>query len=120
MLRPETAASGHSYADKVARDDETLRNIIGRSLIYASPLIAALCALSLRRLMTSTAVAVLSQETIVLANLGIAVCGSAAGVAVLRGRLSVKVGGSLAYGVLSLFVYVLLFGVFVATGLWPP
>jgi len=108
-----------SYADKVARNDERLRNILGRTLIYASPVVAAICALALRRLLTSTAVAVVSQETILLANLALAVCGSAVGVAVLRGRVSIKVGGSLAYGVLSFIIFMVLFFVFVTTRLWP-
>ena len=120
MLRPETAAAGpHAYADKVARDDERLRNILGRTLIFVSPVAAALCALALRRLQVSNSVTVVSQETIMLVNLAVAICGSAAGVAVLRGRLSVKISGSLAYGVLSFFVYVILFYVFVTTRLWP-
>jgi hypothetical protein len=120
LLQPETASgSANSYADRIANNDERIRNLIGRTLIYASPVAAALCALALRRLVSSSAVAVVSEQAIVFVNCGVAVIGSATGVALLRGRLSVKIGGSLAYGVLSVLVYTALFAVFVMTRLWP-
>ncbi len=78
-----------------------------------------MCALSLRRLVATGAVPIVSWPMILVVNLAIAVFGSAAGVAFLRGRLSVKIGGSLAYGTLSVFIYMFLFYVFVVTGLWP-
>ncbi|MBA3312203.1 MAG: hypothetical protein H0T47_02765 [Planctomycetaceae bacterium] len=93
------------YPDHAEKADERFRNVLGRSLIFGSPLMAAACAVSFRSAFTTGGLPIASREFLFLVNAAVAVFGSAAGVAVLRGRLSVKVGGSLAYGTLSLIVY---------------
>jgi hypothetical protein len=120
LLPNDGPITGEPQFDAMERIDERVRNVVGRGLIYASPVVAAFCALSLRRLVESGTLPIISHDLIVLVNLGIAVISSAVGVSLLRGRLAVKIGGSLAYGVLSFIVYMCLFAIFVATRLWQP
>jgi hypothetical protein len=107
-VHPRDSLLSLSSVNSLRRYDETVEErrhrVLGRSLIFLSPVVAAFWGMALRELAIAGFVSV-DPEWFIVLNAVIAVFGSSAGVCLLHGRLLVKILGSLAYGVLSLFIY---------------
>jgi hypothetical protein len=96
------------YADTTPPErGRTARTIFGRLLIYGSPFVAGAFAGSYWPLMEHFAPVgpYPSTQAVITANAALAAIGAGAGVPLLTGGLALRVMGSLAYGVLALFLY---------------
>jgi hypothetical protein len=91
----------------VSRSSQTMWTVAGRLLIYGSPFVAGAFTGGYAALLEKYAPVgpFPSGTSVGFVNAALAAIGSAAGVPLLTGRLSVRVAGSIAYGVLSLFLY---------------
>jgi hypothetical protein len=108
LRRIDVLSTDPLYDDPIARSSERLRDVVGRSLIYGLPVFAATCVLTIRAAVWPGQIKSPGDVWLVLVHLAVAVLGPAVGVAVLRGRLSVKLAGSFAYSLLGFIVYIII------------
>ena len=81
-------------------------HVAARLLNFGSPLVAAVLAASSTKLLREAgAGGMVAAELVVIGNGGLAVAGAAAGAALRPGRVGVRIGGAVAYGILALFIY---------------
>lgn len=103
-----TASDADLVAFRIARQADLRRAILGRCLVHGFPVLAGAVAISYAAFLERFAPTGPFPTAMVMVaiNAVLAVIGSAIGVSLLTGRVSVRVAGGFAYGVLGLFCYV--------------
>lgn len=84
---------------------EPFRHAFARVLCFASPFLAAAVAVSLTYAMKQQRTVALDLVTLLFGNAALAALGSGIGAVLRPGRVSVRVAGAFAYGILALFAY---------------